>query len=212
MNRHGVTRLMAAATLLLAVACGNEADTGTDPGAATDLETPMEASVPVPRNDEASAYLLTEEDLPEGWRQATGQQDAGTPQMCNVVLEPPEPSSWDTRRYTATPTGPFIVQYSFVSDDQPGTEALMQEWLAAAKDCRTFSSDQGAQVDVSPVSGVGPVGQDFAALNGRTADLEQDYVAFRQGNRMTVLVSFGPTGPAGRHVLDAVVKAVAARG
>lgn len=164
---------------------------------------------------ESADWLLENGDLPQGWRRATGQQHLGVPEVCGVRLEPPALASASTRRYTQAFDGPFVVQYSFVASDEASAAARMDEWVAAAESC-TESELDGTPVEVSPLEGLTPRGEQFAAVHvsapsARTSGAQRDYVAFRQGTHVTVLLSYTVRDLAPVSVLDALAARIADR-
>ncbi len=209
----------------LLTGCGNDpASEATDPAATgTVVVTPPTAPSDEPSTDReddvesggpSAAWLLAPDDLPAGWRNATGNQQLGVPAMCGVTLEPPALSSASTRRYTKAWDGPFVMQYSFVSDDEPATKARMREWVRAARSC-TSSEVEGDPVSVEPLTGLTPVGTEFAAVRVEATKVKpgtpgaaREYVAFRDGNQVTVLISFSLGDLAPRSVLEHMVRRI----
>jgi len=222
--------VLAAAALTAAVlsACGPEgAGTASDPSptpSGTPGSTPGRspggtggtpsagASVVPVAGGPAAEALLPEGELPRGWRYSTRGEDLGVPEMCGVVLEPPALSSYATQRFTRSWEGPFVIQYSFVSSDEAATTERMAQWAQAAATCTSWTTD-GVELSVSPVRGLTPVGDDFGAVHAEVeADgltQQREYVAWRDGPRVHVLVSYGLDRLADTRTLDAMVTAIA---
>lgn len=97
------------------------------------------ARVSTTRTLAATAALLVAAVLPAGWRHATGEQHLGIPRMCDVTREPPSLPSAQTQRFTKGHSGPFVIQYSFVSADQEAAADRVDEFVAAAARCTTYS-------------------------------------------------------------------------
>lgn len=172
---------------LLLAACSGDGD-----------PAPEASATPQP-GGAAATYVLTADELPDGWREASGQQHLGVPAMCDVVLEPPSLESVETQRFTRGPTGPFVIQYSFVSSDEKATTERIDAFVSAAATCteHVVDADAGKVVDVTRIDDVAPVGDAFAAVRGDNPQVEgntQDFVVFRNGPAVTVLQSYSPAG------------------
>ena len=174
---------------------------------------------PSPRKDaveggKAATYILDEDELPEGWRHATGEQHLGIPKMCDVTLEPPKLSSVETKRFTRGFSGPFVIQYSFVTSDESAATQRVDEFVAAARTCTTYRPGKDVTIDVEPIKDIGPVGDAFAAVHGtNTADEAntQEFVVFRNGPAVTVLQSYSPATLADHPTLAAMSQAIDAK-
>ncbi|KQW53191.1 hypothetical protein ASC77_02530 [Nocardioides sp. Root1257] len=188
--------------LLASAACGDAGSTtGTDPApAASPTGTPptptTEPTEDAVSGGEAADAILDESRLPAGWRYATGEQTLGVPEMCGVVLEPPALSSFATQRFTADFAGPFVIQHSFVSSDESASAERMAAWAEAAATCTTWTTE-GTELTVSTIADLPSVGEDFGAVHAeveRDGVVQQrDYVAWRDGARVTVLIAYGAT-------------------
>lgn len=208
------------AVLLAATACGDgESPVAAEPTpspstpSSSSSAAPSGSATPV-RGGQAAAAILAEADLPAGWRYATGQQSLGVPEMCDVVLEPPALESFATQRFTVDFAGPFVIQHSFVSADEAAAAERMAQWAAAAATCTSWTTD-GTELTVSAISDLPSVGTEFGAVHAEvTVDgvlQQRDYVAWRQGDRVSVLISYGPADLASHADLGAMVRAIAAR-
>jgi hypothetical protein len=163
---------------------------------------------------QAATFILDEDELPDGWRHATGEQHLGIPKMCGVTLEPPELSSAETQRFTRGYSGPFVIQYSFVSSSEAAATKRIDEFVAASKTCSTFEAGPDLTIDVSRITDIDPVGEAFAAVRGtnRTEpDNVQDFVVFRTGAVVTVLQSYSPATLADHAVLAEMARTIAAK-
>lgn len=194
------------AVLLATTACGDAGSSegttaGTDPAPAADPAgtTPTPTTEPTESavsGGEAADAILDERRLPAGWRYATGEQTLGVPEMCGVVLEPPALSSFATQRFTADVAGPFVIQHSFVSSDESASAERMAAWAEAAATCTTWTTE-GTELTVSTIEDLPSVGEDFGAVHAeveRDGVVQQrDYVAWRDGARVTVLIAYGAT-------------------
>lgn len=192
---------LVALTVGLTAACGDDGEQATQ---RTDAE----------EGGKAATYILTEDELPDGWRHATGEQHLGIPKMCDVTLEPPKLSSVETQRFTKGFSGPFVIQYSFVSSDESAASERIDEFVAAARNCTTYEPGEGVTIEVEPITDVEPVGQSFAAVHGEnTADAtnSQDFVVFRNGPAVTVLQSYSPATLADHPTLAAMASAIDAK-
>ena len=223
-------RMMLVAVLALSVTCLG-ACTGDDPGeSAPDASAsggPSDATSPrddealtdrdgVTSGGEAAAYVLEEGDLPDGWRLASGEQHRGVPAMCNVVLEPPALSSVDTQRFTRGYSGPFVIQYSFVSDDEAATARRIDAFVDAAATCTEHVVDEaaGRVVEVEPITDIPAVGESFAAVRGTNPEVAvnvQDFVVFRNGPVVTVLQAYSPADLPDHADLAAMAQAIDAK-
>lgn len=201
------------AVALLAAGCGGElpaSEESTQPPTTAAAATPDDRSTAA-AGGVAAAWLLGEDRLPAGWRYATGQQHLGVPSLCGVTLEPPHLSSVATQRFAMAWEGPFVVQYSFVSDDADAVASLMAEWVAQGSSC-TSTQVSGGTLAVNPISDIAAVGEDFAALHGEaTGGQARDYVAFRDGSQITVLVGYGLGSMPSHADLAAMAAAIASR-
>ncbi|WP_109506245.1 hypothetical protein [Nocardioides speluncae] len=200
-----------AALLLPLAACGSESTPERSGQEPDDRQTAKSGG-------EAASWILGKDELPEGWRYATGQQHLGIPELCDVVLEPPHLSSAETQRFTQDAAGPFVIQYSFVSSDEAATAKRMAEWVEAVSTCTTWQAD-GADIEVTPITDIDAVGEDFAAARGAAAapagsgkpPMEREYVAFRNGSQVTVLLAYGLGSLPARTDVNAMAQAIAAR-
>lgn len=196
-----------AALALPLVACGGETPPKRSGEEPDDRQTAVSGG-------EAASWILGKDELPKGWRYATGQQHLGIPELCDVVLEPPSLSSAETQRFTQDAAGPFVIQYSFVSSDEAATAKRMAEWVKATSTCTSWTSD-GADIEVTPITDIDPVGEDFGAAHGAAATTtpgaDREYVAFRNGSHVTVLLSYGVGALPSRADMSAMAKAIAAR-
>lgn len=205
------------ALLLTTAACGDAGSTTEDPAplaGPSDPSPPSDPSTDAVRGGEAAAAILDEDRLPAGWRYATGEQTLGVPEMCDVVLEPPALSSFDTQRFTVDFAGPFVIQHSFVSSDEAATAERMAAWAKAAATCTSWTTG-GTELTVSRIRDLPEVGADFGAVHAEVetpSGLQQrDYVAWRDGARVTVLIAYGATDLPAHADLAAMITAMAGR-
>lgn len=224
-------RRMMVALLALSVTClagctggGGSDEPSPEPsasGSASDGASPRDGEALTDRDDvtsggEAAAYLLADDELPEGWRLASGEQHRGVPAMCNVVLEPPALASADTQRYTRGYSGPFVIQYSFVSDDEAATTKRIDEFVDAAATCTEHVVDAAADrvVEVERITDIPAVGEAFAAVRGTNPEVAvnvQDFVVFRNGPVVTVLQAYSPADLPEHADLAAMAEAIDAK-
>ena len=198
-------RLVALATLtLLAVSACGDSSSGSDPSSRSSAVS----------GGKAATYILTESELPDGWRHATGEQYLGIPKSCGVTLEPPSLSSAKTRRFTKGSTGPFVIQYSFVSSDEKATAKRIDEFVTATRTCKTYEPEKGVTLSVSRITDLTPVGDAFAAVHERQVGEPthvQDIVAFRKGAVVTVLQSYSPATLADHADLSEMAAAISTK-
>lgn len=164
----------------------------------------------------AAEYILGEDELPEGWRLASGEQHLGIPAMCNVVLEPPALESAETQRFTRGYSGPFVIQYSFVSSDEQAAKERIDDFVEAAPTCteHVVDEDAGRVIDVSEITDIPSVGESFAAVRGTNPQVEsntQDFVVFRNGPAVTVLQAYSPADLPDHDDLAAMAQAIDAK-
>jgi hypothetical protein len=211
------------AVLLTTAACGDAGSTsGTDPASAASptatpppsTTEPTEPTEEAVRGGEAAEAILDEGRLPAGWRPATGEQTLGVPEMCGVVLEPPALSSFATQRFAVDAAGPFVIQHSFVSSDESATAERMAAWADAAATCTTWTTE-GTELTVSTIADLPDIGEDFGAVHAeveRDGVLQQrDYVAWRDGAHVTVLIAYGATDLPTHADLAEMITAIAGR-
>ncbi len=210
MNRsaaHVLLGLAVTAALTMS-ACGDGSKTSDGSG---DKPTGREA---ITSGGESAKAILPAADLPEGWRYATIGDFLGIPQMCGVVLEPPGLSSATTKRFATTSGDRFVIQYSFVSSDEKATTQRIDEFVQAAEGCAKHKPTKGASATVTPLT-VTPVGDAFAAVTAvddADPNNRREYVVFRNGAHVTVLLSYGIGGRvASPAELTAMAAAVDAR-
>jgi len=200
-----------ALTALTISACGG----GGGGPADTDTPTPKPSSrASAVSGGEAATYILAESELPEGWRYATGEQYLGVPKLCGVTIEPPSLASVETQRYTKNFSGPFVIQYSFVSSDEKATTKRIDEFVAAAGTCTTYKPKKNVTVSVSQITDVQRVGEAFGAVREQDvarASNVQEIVVFRKGAVVTVLQSYSPATLADRAVLSQMAATIAAK-
>ncbi|MDX6277556.1 MAG: hypothetical protein QOJ72_1684 [Nocardioidaceae bacterium] len=204
-----VTKMVAIAvlTLLSVGACGS----GDGGGSSDSPDSPRASAV---SGGKAASYILAEDELPDGWRHASGEQFLGIPKTCGVTLEPPSLASVETRRFTKSFSGPFVIQYSFVSSDTGATTKRINEFVAAIKTCKTSRPAKGVTVAVSEITDVTPVGDAFGAVHEKDVDdptHNQDIVAFRKGAVVTVLQSYSPGTLADHDALSKMAAAIVAK-
>lgn len=196
--------LLAIALLLGVSACGGEAkDKAKD--------NPRSKVV---SGGPSSKAILSESELPPPWRYSTKEDFLGIPQMCGVVLEPPGLTSATTRRFAKSYAGPFVIQYSFVSGDEKAPTERIDEFVTAARTCSSYKPTKTDEAVVSPIDDVDPVGDAFAAVHAvDTKDdaNQRDYVVFRDGSHVTVLLSYGIGSLASHADLSAMATAIAAK-
>lgn len=205
-ERRSAKRMLLGLTITTALSI-SACSAGSDDSKPTGRET-------ITSGGESAKAILPADDLPDGWRYATIGDFLGIPQMCGVVLEPPKLSSAETKRF-ATQTGDrFVIQYSFVSSDEDATTKRIDEFVAAASTCTTHQPTEDASATVVPLD-VAPVGDAFAAVTAvDDADPanRREYVVFRNGAHVTVLLSYGLGGQvASPSDLDAMASAVDSR-
>jgi hypothetical protein len=199
--------VIAVLTMLTLGACGS-----SDGGGSSDGPEPSRASAVT--GGKAATYILAKDELPEGWRHASGEQFLGVPKVCGVTLEPPGLASVKTRRFTRSFAGPFVIQYSFVSSDETATARRIDEFVAAIKRCKTSRPTKGVKVAVSEITDVTPVGDAFGAVRETDpgdATHTQEVVAFRKGAVVTVLQSYSPNTLADHAVLSKMAAAISAK-
>lgn len=198
---------LAALTMLAVGACGSGDAGGSSAGAGTSRTSAVSGG-------KAATYILDEDELPDGWRHASGEQFLGIPKTCGVTLEPPSLASVETQRFTRGFSGPFVIQYSFVSSDQGATARRIDEFVAAIRACETSKPTKGVTVAVSEITDVKPVGDAFGAVRENDVDdptHTQDIVAFRKGAVVTVLQSYSPGTLADHAALSAMAAAISAK-
>ena len=203
----GTLGIMLRIVALVAIAVGLTAACGEGGDQPTDRTDAVEGG-------KAATYILAEDELPDGWRHASGEQHLGIPKMCDVTLEPPKLSSVETKRFTRGFSGPFVIQYSFVTSDESAATKRVDEFVAAARTCTTYEPGKGVTIDVEPITDIDPVGDAFAAVHGQnTAEKtnSQDYVVFRNGAAVTVLQSYSPATLADHSTLAAMTRAIDAK-
>ncbi len=160
---------------------------------------------------ESQKAILPEGDLPEGWRYASVEDFLGIPQLCGVILEPPKLTSAVTQRFATSSGDTFVIQYSFVSSDEKATTQRINEFVRAATTCTEHEPTEGAKAEVSPLPGLTSVGDAFAAVRAVDASdqtNQREYVVFRNGSHVTVLLSYGLGRVAKPAVLDAMATAI----
>lgn len=197
------------AVLCLSVSGCQDADGETAPS-----EPPPSGRESAVSGGEAEEYLLTEGELPAGWRDATGQQHLGIPQFCGVVLEPDSLASAKTKRITQGFSGPFIIQYSFVAATEESAARAVDALAEKSQGC-TSTEIEGVTATVSPLSDLSPVGEGFSALRATDPEhpqTKQDWVVFRNGTHVTVLVGYGIGAVPNHDDLAEVAQTVAAKG
>lgn len=203
---------LAALFLALLAACGGK--DGAGPAADGSTPATPSARTTAVSGGQAADYILAEDELPDGWRHASGEQHLGVPKMCGVTLEPPDLSSAETQRFTRGFSGPFVIQYSFVSADEATAEQRVDEFVAAAETCTTYEPGNGVTIAVSPITDVDPVGDVFAAVRGQNTTVEgndQEFVVFRNGPVVTVLQSYSPATLADHAALSDMAAAISAK-
>ena len=162
----------------------------------------------------SSKAILSESELPPSWRYSTKDDFLGIPQMCGIVLEPPGLTSAETRRFAKSYAGPFVIQYSFVSGDEKATTERIDEFVTAAKTCSSSKPTKADEAVVSPIDDIDAVGEAFAAVHAtdaKDASNQRDYVVFRDGSQVTVLLSYGIGSLASHADLSAMAEGIAAK-
>jgi hypothetical protein len=186
-TRHVLLGLSVTAALTMSACGGNGSDSSGDKPSGRET---------IKSGGESSKAILPAGDLPEGWRYATIGDFLGIPQMCGVVLEPPKLSSAETKRFATRSGDTFVIQYSFVSSDEAATTKRIDEFVAAAATCTKHQPTKTNSATVTPLV-VTPVGDAFAAVTAvDDADVNnrREYVVFRNGAHVTVLLSYGLAG------------------
>ena len=209
-------------TLVTALALGGLlAGCGDDPaGPAADQTSAstgssMSAEPPSPTSDVQAAALerargaeLHGADLPDGWSDVPVQErftnPPGVPSYCGVVVEPEPLHHAAIELYEERSTGPFVLQYTFVTD-----EAVAQDVFtrvdAAAGSCEEPGFEI-SQVEDLPALADGVVGLDYRSDQGAASRA----VVMRAGDTLVVLVGYGDTGVP-RQALNDIAGRVAAR-
>lgn len=199
---------IAALAVLTISACGNG-------GGSTEQSnpTPLSRSSAV-SGGKAASYIIDESELPDGWRYASGEQFLGIPKLCDVTIEPPKLASVETQRFTKGFSGPFVIQYSFVSSDEEATTKRIDEFVAASKTCTTYKPRKNITVSVNEITDVQPVGDAFGAVRETEVDDPshvQEVVVFRKGAVVTVLQSYSPATLADHGTLSEMAATIAAK-
>lgn len=194
------------AIVLATAACG---DSASDPSV-----DKTSSRADIESGGESAKVILSEDALPEGWRYATSEDFLGIPQMCGVVLEPPELTSAITQRFANSSAAAFVIQYSFVSSDEDATKDRIDSFVAAARDCASYKPAKGEEALVSVIDDIDKVGDSFAAVHAVNANDDtdaRDYVVFRIGKQVTVLLSYGIGRLATKADLEAMASSIAAK-
>lgn len=204
-------RLVGVAALAMLAAIGLSACSSEEPEMRAQDPTPTESSSSA--DQEASSYLLAEDDLPDGWRHATGEQHLGRPVVCGVVLEPEDLAGVDTIRYTKGFSGPFVIQYSFVAGSEDSAAATADALADKVGTCDTMRFEDN-KATVTPIRDIASVGTGFSAVRVQLEDgARRDVVTFRDGTHVTVLLGYSLAGtPPPAHADVAAMAATIAAG
>jgi len=204
-TRSSVILMLAAVTLLGATACG-----GSNPDKPSSKQS---SRADIESGGESKKAILPEDQLPEKWRYATDEDFLGIPKVCGVILEPPSLSSAITQRFTQSFAGPFVIQYSFVSSDEAATKKRIDTFVSEAATCSSYEPTKDSKVLVTQIDDIPAVGDAFAAVGAvnaaDTSDM-RDYVVFRTGKQVTVLLSYSRTDLASHADLAAMAESIAA--
>lgn len=202
-------------SLTMVASCGQgKAEPSGDP---TIADSQVDRDADVVDGGPSNAVMLTEPELPEGWRTASGQQYLGIPNFCDILLEPPGLTSSSTQRFTKGFAGPFVIQHVFVTNKVSAAKTRLEHFAKAIKTCDAFTDRDDVDWTAQPVDNLTPVGSEFAAvhLERKTAAGDSfrflDYIAFRNDDTVTVLTSYSPGYLAKPTEIDAFTKAIAAK-
>jgi len=150
-------------------ACGGEAQ---DPGAPQTEEPDADAEQTMPADEDPASsdiedVLLTVGDLPEGWKEVTGD-DSGESASCLDRLTDPdgpfEPSSSVNRSFAEGPLGPFLLS---VVTSSPADDVLVAtDDVLTACDGHTTDAGFTASFEAIAIAGLPP---DAIAVQGTEA-------------------------------------------
>lgn len=206
-----------AAVLCLAfatlTACGDE----SPPAAKSIPDSKVDRDPDVAEGGPSKSSILTKEELPEGWRLASGQQYLGIPNFCDILLEPPGLSSSTTQRFTKSFGGPFVIQHSFITSKESAAKKRLKNFVDAISTCSSFTDRDDVDWTARPLEGLKPVGTEFGAVQLERKVPAGDccgqlaYIAFRSGDLVTVLTSYGIAGLATLDELNSITSAISAK-
>ncbi|GGL39598.1 hypothetical protein GCM10012283_22670 [Phycicoccus endophyticus] len=168
----GAGLVLAAMGVMAVTGCGSE----QNPQAATSAASAASAagsSSPAASDaaleDRATAMLLPEGSLGDGWRLSDPPQPGFRMTICGVDIEPEQPRGVALRRFAQSGLGPFVVQYVEVHRDGLADE-VVSALREALPGCTRFSST-GEAAD-SPE-------ESFVVDEVRTEDVPEDTVVVR---------------------------------
>ena len=119
------------AVALLATGCGTDANEGTDPA---EEETTVRTS----------DFLITADDLPDGWRDSNSQGIDYRVTVCGVDLEPTDPVRATSIRFSQGAVGPFLEQHVRVYDTDVAS-GVVQKLQAALPGCDSYEATGTAE-------------------------------------------------------------------
>lgn len=181
--RHLVVGALVLAPLLLVTACSGD-DSPEPPARSTS-----------PADARANLAILTDDELPDGWRRADPADrlagNPGKPSYCGVEVEPDDVEEGRVPYYESTSLPNAILSYVMVASEASASQKL-EELQAAVADCEEPGFDV-TPVPEADVAGVGDqavaldlVGSDDPSLRSRT-------LVFRRGEVLVTLVATGTT-------------------
>lgn len=202
-------------SLAMVASCGQGKAEPTS--GSTIADSKVDRDVDVINGGPSKATILSESELPGGWRKASGQQYLGIPNFCDILLEPPGLTSSSTQRFTKGFAGPFVIQHVFVTNKVSAAKTRLEHFAKAIKACDAFTDRAGVGWTAQPVDNLTTVGTEFAAVHlERTTSANDsfrflEYIAYRNDDTVTVLTSYSPGYLAKPTEIDAFTSAIAAK-
>lgn len=162
---------------------------------AEDASPPAKSPSPVSAKQRAQHGVLTTKQLPPKWKPAPVRdhiEDPDPPKYCGVTALPKPLGAARVDLYARTPTGPFIVQYTSVAEDEAGAKAVLAKLKKVAATCRSDKNGK-ARYQVKPVTDITDVGEEAVGFHYRVqTGFTSGVVVFRRGDMVVTVVDLGP--------------------
>lgn len=148
-------------------------------------------------NKRAKRYLVSEQQLPENYREANGQESPGEVKLCDLTLKPYGVRGFAMKRYTYSVVGPFLYQYVFVASDD-ANRRLMRRLDRALQSCRkdAVDTEEGTKITfrVTTLRELPRFGQESTAFRRvpKGDGVASEYMLIRDGDVSVLLFTVAP--------------------
>lgn len=162
-----------------------------------------------------AAYLISADDLPEGWRDSNSQGVDYRVEVCGVDIEPVSPTNATSIRFAKGPVGPFLEQHVRIYDTDVAS-GVIADLREALPGCTEYTvtglggNHPTATFDVEPLTVEGAPDNSVAWRQTSRGDLPvtADLLLVGRGEAAVMLMSYAVRGTPPRAVLERAAAAL----